>query len=48
MCLSLYFFYKVSLSAILVDRKSNDAYMKLFFHPGKMVYAKEMSISLYF
>jgi hypothetical protein len=42
------FFCKVSLLAILVDRKLNDARMKLFFHPDKTVYVKEMSISLYF
>jgi hypothetical protein len=44
MCLSLYLFKKVSLLAILVVSKSNDAHIKLF----SIVYVKEMSISLYF
>jgi hypothetical protein len=49
MCLSLYLFYKVSLLAILVDKKSKDAPMKFFYFSSRQtVYVQEMSISLYF
>jgi hypothetical protein len=43
MCLSLHLFCKVTLLAILVDRKSKDTLMKLIFifHLGKTVYVKE-------
>jgi hypothetical protein len=43
------FFCKISLLAILVDGKSNDALMNFFlFFIQETVYVPEMSISLYF